>query len=184
MEPCGFLQSRFPRLCCNHSINSVDETNLGYTYGVTEDGIPFEAELWTNESGRCVTFYLPEIEAFNEVEDEPLIDAATGMRTFSTQRYLEYSMVLMEGMVDRGMIGSLSVLNTYIQLLIGYGLISYETDLLNAAGFLITDFAGNDLVALAITLEEDGMLVATTPLEWTPFIPERVDAEPMLRLVK
>lgn len=42
------LQYPFP--CCNH-VNDITEYNAGYTRGVLNDNIPFEAEVFANNDG-------------------------------------------------------------------------------------------------------------------------------------
>ncbi len=178
------IQSRFPLLCCNHNINDVEENNYGYAYGVTIEQIPFEAEIWSMGDSTNVTFYLPEIKEFNDVNDDPLIKQTTTIKTFHAEHELERSTVLMTGMVDRGTIDSLSVLEAYTQLLIDSQLIEYKTDMLNAAGFLLTDFAGNDVIAISITIEEDGNILAMTPLSWIPFLPEKEHRKSKFCIIK
>lgn len=183
-ERPGYFQSRFPMIFCNHSISDVSKNNLGYTYGVTVDQIPFEAELWKTDNSRSVTFYLPEIKEFNDLYGEPLIDQSTGTQSFHFSKTVSGCMVLMTGMVDRGMIDSLAVLDSYTELLVESGLINFPTNMLNAAGFLLTDIAGNDLVGIAITLEEDGDVFAETSLSWISFWSKNENRTSAIRRIK
>lgn len=182
----GFMQSRYPLIRCNHSLSNIDSDNYGYAYGVTKDQIPFEAELWYghNPESTNVTFYLPEIMEFEEVEDKPLINQTTGTRTFCTEVQRQYGMALCVGMVDKGMIESLSLLDTYIELLVDSELIAFSSNVLNGAAWRYTDFDGNDIVAVNITLLEDDELMAITPLDWIRFIPESELPRPKLYIVK
>lgn len=181
----GYLQSRYPLLVCNHSLKEITEDNYGYCYGVTSDQIPFEAELWYEHKPETknITIYMPEIMEFNEIEDEPLINASTGTRTFNYEVQRHYSMALCDGMVDNGSIESLSLLNTYVELFIDYGMIEYTTDVYNASASRLVDFAGNDIVAITITLEEGGEEMSSTPLIFTPFIESR-SRQPKLRIME
>ena len=181
----GYLQSRYPLLVCNHSLKGVTEDNYGYCYGVTSDQIPFEADLWYehNPETKNISIYRPEIMEFNDVEDEPLINESTGTRTFNYEVQRHYNMALCDGMVDNGSIESLSLLNTYVELLIDYGMIEYATNVYNASASRLVDFAGNDTVAITITLEEDGEVMSSTPLMFTPFIESR-SGHPKLRIME
>ncbi len=172
----GYLQSRYPLLSCNHSLKDITEDNYGYCFGVTSDQIPFEAELWYDHDPETknVTIYMPEIVEFNEIEGEPLINATTGTRAFNYDVERHYSMALCDGMVDNGSIESLSLLNTYIELFIDYGMIEYSSNVYNASASRLVDFAGNDIVGISITLEEAGEVMASTSLIFTPFI-ERIN---------
>ena len=92
-------------------------------------------------------------------------------------------MALCDGMVDNGSIESLSLLNTYVELLIDYGMIEYATNVYNASASRLVDFSGNDIVAITITLEEDGEVMSSTPLIFTPFIENR-SGHPKLRIME
>ncbi|MCR4892750.1 MAG: hypothetical protein K5989_11290 [Lachnospiraceae bacterium] len=186
IEITGFMQSRYPLLHCNHSLENIDSDNYGYAFGVTKDQIPFEAELWYGHDPEStnVTFYLPEIAEFDEVEDEPLINATTGTRTFSTEVQRKYGMALCVGMVEDGIIDSLSLLNTYIELLLDSELIAFSSNMLNGAAWRYIDLDGNDIVAVNVTLLENDDLMALTPLDWIKFIPERINKKPLFRVVK
>ena len=180
----GYLQSRYPLLSCNHSLKDITEDNFGYCFGVTSDQIPFEAELWYdhNPETKNVTIYMPEIVEFNEIEGGPLINATTGTRAFNYDVQRHYSMALCDGMVDNGSIESLCLLNTYIELLIDYGMIEYSSNVYNASASRLVDFAGNDIVSISITLEEAGEVMASTSLIFTPFI-ERIN-RPKLHVIE
>lgn len=45
---------------CNHSV-SINQNNIGYTQGILDGGIPFEAELWNNANGQSLSVVMPEI---------------------------------------------------------------------------------------------------------------------------
>ncbi len=182
-EPAGHLQSRFPFLACNHSFEKADKYNYGYTYGVTGDEIPFEAELWEDNGYLNITFYMPEIEEFNELEEEPLLDESSGADVYRREEKRNYNMILVDNMIDRGMIGSVTVLNAYVELLIESTLVSFRTDMLNGAGMLLTDLAGNDIVALIVTIEDHGEKIADTPLDFLPFHPDEKVKRKNFRLV-
>lgn len=171
MDRIGFYQSDYPNLCCNHSLTDISELNYGYCYGVSKDNIPFEAELWYGESPqtKVVSFYLSEIEEIDNIDEEKIIDGRTGNEVFHFNSSAEYNALLSEGMVDNGYIDSLPVLDGYVELLIDWGVISYTSTNRNGTGWRMTDFNGNDLVQISITLEEDGEVLAETPLKFIPF---------------
>ena len=185
-RPDGFIQSHYPLIHCNHSLEDIDSDNYGYAYGITKDQIPFEAELWYghNPESTNVTFYIPEIPEFDELEGEPLINATTGTGVFNYQVERQYGMALCIGMVEREQIENLTVLDTYVSLLIDSGLIAFSSNVLNGSVWRYTDFDGNNIVAINVTLLEDDELMALTPLEWIPFVPDYYNKMPKLRLVK
>ena len=44
----AYTQVIYPMPVCNHTTAEADEHNIGYIQGITDDGIPFEAEMWTD----------------------------------------------------------------------------------------------------------------------------------------
>lgn len=181
----GFMQSIYPHIRCNHSPENINDDNYGYCFGITKDSIPFEAELWYDHDPESenVTIYIPEIEELEDTEDEPLINAQTGTRTFSTEIEIHENMALCVGMVDNGQIESLSLLNTYIELLIDCGLIQFPGNVYNAAAWRYIDMDGNDIIAINVTLCEDGEVMAMTHLKFTPFT-HKADMRAKLKVVK
>ena len=165
----GFYQMKYPMPACNFSADNVDEHNLGYAKGVTKTGYPFVAELWQNEDEKNVTFYMPVIDEFMELVDKPLINKATGTKTFSYTKESKCYWILDIGLEDCGVVDDLSVLNAYVDFLRNNDLLIFVTDVLNGYGFLLKDLEGNFILGFNVTIISENGEEATTPLQWTPF---------------
>lgn len=162
-----YNQAVCPFPICNHFIG-IDKDNLGYAQGILQNGIPFEAELWNNENSRNVSFIVPEIISFEEINDTQ--DDITGIHYYEETNY--DSGVLDIGMVDEGIIDDLDITIEYIQLLKENKLISFFNEIENGAVFLRTDLEGNKLVKIIVALEENGNQMAETDLVFRAF-PDR-----------
>lgn len=171
----GYYQSKWAHVTFNFSPSNFSKENIGYAYGVTNTGHPFMAETWKYGSNQDVAFYLPVIEDFMKKEGTPLINQETQTKTFSVQAEAKGFHALCVGMVDKGFVDDLSVMNAYLVFLCKCGLLHFESNMYNGYAFLLTDNNGQDLIAITVSLVMDSKVEATTPLSWTlfPKLPKR-----------
>ena len=166
----GFYQANYPFVTYNFSQENISQENIGYSYGMTKNGIPFLAEIWEQADGdRAVAFYLPVIEDFMKLEGVPLVNETTGTETFFIRKPVKAYHALCVDMADYGMVEDLSVLFAYVTFLEECGLLTFSTDLQNAYAFLLADVMGCELIAITISLTIEGEMVAAVPLTWIPF---------------
>lgn len=164
-----FIQAKYPPINFNFSLSNLSEENIGYAYGVISDGCPFMAELWKYGNNQDVAFYLPVIDEFMKLKGKPLINKETGTKTFSYNVEVKGFHALCVGMIDNGFVDDLSVENAYVSFLCKNNLLEFEGQMYSSYAFLLTDSNGHDLIAVTISLIQDGDLVASTPLTWTHF---------------
>ena len=162
-------QKQFPPIRFNFTLNEINAGNLGFAYGIINAGIPFMAELMEVGGNRIVTFYLPLLEKIAKHSDETPAGSFSDVQNSTVQENMKLSPVLCMGMTISREIESLGVLNSYVKLLTDAKLIEFIDFVCNGTAWLLTDTAGNDLVALHISLTDDNETVAKTPLAWTPF---------------
>ena len=160
---------------CNHT-QKVDSANKGFCQGILVDGCPFEAEIWESGNVRLMGIILPQLELpERDPEEDKTSDSAEHGNVIGFHNGADYpeESVLWFGMVDHGQEEELKVIRYYIDYLKEAGLVSFPGDMENGAIFYCTDIAGNDLAKVNITLEENGEVLAETPLTFRPFWPER-----------
>ena len=166
----GYYQNRYPAIRCDFSPDDVDESNIGFAQGLTEDGIPFIAEKWDNGETVNATYYIPAIEDFDSLEGERLVDSRTGTGCFSFDVLMNnHCAVLGIGMIEAGYVDSLVVCNAYVSYLVAVGLVAFTTDYLNGSVTRLIDFDGNSIVSITVTLTEKGEELAYSDLVMIPF---------------
>lgn len=182
----GYVESSYRKIMCNYSMENIDDNNIGYSFGVTEDGVPFDAEAWQDEAGNLmVTFYLPELldeEDFSE-DDAPK-PVSEDMQVFHNQEQFIGEQALCVGMVENGAMESWELLANYVDFLIESDLVEFQTDMLNGSGIFLTDIMGNPVVAITITLMMNENVVAATDLEFIPFKTNDDDKRSKFRVIK
>ena len=151
---------------CNHSV-SINQNNIGYTQGILDGGIPFEAELWNNANGQSPSVVMPEIFIVEQMDN--ISDEYRKVVTYRNQAESMHEGVLTIGMVDCGVIDDFDLTIKYVDFLEEKGLIEFVAEMRNGTVFLNTDIEGHDLVNVTITLKEDGNFFATTPLQFRNF---------------
>ncbi len=181
MDESGYcMESYMAFPVCNHTVE-IGKENLGYTQGIMMDGVPFEAELWTNDTETCVSFILPEevLEIQDDDEEEglwleevPYEEKGVPDNTVEgielSKESADYS-VLDIGMVDRGYINEVDVIEEYVSYLEDMGLLEYTTKLRNGTLRFLTDVEGHNVVCVIISLLIDGEVQARTPLNFRAF---------------
>jgi len=142
-------ESLYHRPICNHSVNNVSPENIGYTFGVLGDGVPFEAELWEFDGIRTVSVYIPDIFAMpknfepNEKTDKPIF--------FESHCERKSAAILNIGMAIRE--PCLTDEKQYVDYLEEMGIVKYEGRVRNGGVEFFTDFEGNDIVCVHIDLD-------------------------------
>ena len=163
------FQSDFPYIQYNFSPRNIGRENIGYAHGVTIDGIPYMAEKWEIDGKVDVCFYLPVLEDLIDGMDEAEEEKCEAMAQ-SAERYdVKGGQMLCIGMVDNCVENEIPVMEAYFEYLDTVGLLEFTTQVRAAYYLLLTDINGNDVFALTVTLEEDGNVLAVTPLRWIPF---------------
>ena len=168
-QQANFYQANFPPIEFNFSISNISKENIGYAYGVISNGCPFMAELWKYGSNEDVAFYLPVNEDFMKLEGEPHINKETGTKTFAYNKEVKGFHALCVGMINNGFVDDLSVQDAYISFLCEHNLLDFAGQTRNSYAFLLTDSAGNDLIAITVSLIDEGEIIASTPLIWKQF---------------
>lgn len=59
-EYVGYYTSNYDYSACNHR-DGVTDKNIGYTKGITADGVPFETELFEREDTLMMSVAIPAI---------------------------------------------------------------------------------------------------------------------------
>ena len=155
----GYIESSYRKILCNYSLENIGVNNIGYSYGVISDGVPFDAEIWMCGKDLMVTFYFPEIFDPGDYEDD----------VPEEEDCIKGDQALSVGMEERGYIYGEDLLNLYIKYLVNAGLIKYKADKMDGFGSFYTDTMENDLVAISMPLISGGNIVAETGLDFMPF---------------
>ena len=118
-----------------------------------------------------------------KLEGKTLINNETGTKTFSTTAEVKGFHVLCVDMIDNGFVEDISVLDAYVKYLCENELLHFTSNIHNGYAFLLTDFNGQDLIAITISLVYNSEVEATTPLTWTLF-PKQHNKKRHLHIVK
>ena len=163
------FQSDFPYIQYNFSPRNIGKENIGYAHGVTIDGIPYMAEKWEIDGKVDVCFYLPVLDDLIDGLDEEEVEKCEAMEQSAECHDVKGGQMLCIGMVDNCVENEIPVMEAYFEYLDTVGLLEFTTQVRAAYYLLLTDINGNDVFALTVTLEEDGNVLAVTPLRWIPF---------------
>ena len=163
------FQSDFPYIQYNFSPRNIGKENIGYAHGVTIDGIPYMAEKWEIDGKVDVCFYLPVLDDLIDGMDEEEVEKCEAMEQSAECHDVKGGQMLCIGMVDNCVENEIPVMEAYFEYLATVGLLEFTTQVRAAYYLLLTDINGNDVFALTVTLEEDGNVLAVTPLRWIPF---------------
>ena len=163
------FQSDFPYIQYNFSPRNIGRENIGYAHGVTIDGIPYMAEKWEIDGKVDVCFYLPVLEDLIDGMDEAEEEKCEAMAQSADHYDVKGGQMLCIGMVDNCVENEIPVMEAYFEYLDTVGLLEFTTQVRAAYYLLLTDINGNDVFALTVTIEEDGNVLAVTPLRSIPF---------------
>lgn len=177
-EEVSFLEAIYAMPVCCHTSQEITKENLGYTQGILVDGIPFEAEIWSEgKEYQNLMVYLPQIEEL-EVEDDDAKDLERSKETkgesnkicdFHNEVEVIIKAVLCSNMVDREIVANFDTIANYVEYLESKGVVSFYGDMRNGFILYLTDEEGNDVVAVSISLVDNGVKLAETHLTFRKF---------------
>lgn len=161
-----FYQATSGLPICNH-VEFVSKDNLGYVQGILKNGVPFEAELWKNETSVNLSVVLPKQFDVSDKKSKPL--KKDNLMGFHNQVEDIHNGVLTIGMVDGGINTELSVTMQYVDYLKDNGLVEFVGGMENGSVFYVTDVEGKDLAYVTVTLSEQDNVFAKTLLHFIEF---------------
>lgn len=161
------IEAMYPFPICNHT-QDVGKENIGYTQGITMDGIPFEAELECGAGEKTVHIILPEIPEFYDNEDVTYIQDGKVLPFRVTATSTDYG-VLKIGMVDKQKEFTMKTLENYTYYLEKIGILNFTNQYYNGAMWALTDIEGNDLVEISVALKTKDLFYAECNLNFKPF---------------
>lgn len=168
-----FTTFNLPFPICNH-VQGVRSNNIGYVQGVLGDRIPFEAEMWKDGKTKTVAFFMPYVATgFEEIkvpEDRKSKGTKGNVVGFCSKKGFRDWAVLPIGMVEDGEEENFDLILYYAELLVDAELITFTTEVNNAYVAYYIDVAGNDLVGIYITVEDETGQLAYCPLRFRKFI--------------
>lgn len=158
-----YLQFDYPFPLCNHT-DGISDFNIGYAQGVTENGIPFEAELIKDAVETNLSIILPWcVDIFDcEADSMPefIIDAEP----------LDLNNVLTKGMIFNGRIDDTDFILGCNEFLESTGIIEFTGQYRNGYSEKYTDANGTELVRFSVTLEGNLGEVCISELDFISFI--------------
>lgn len=149
----SFYESQYPFPVCNHK--GAEENNIGYTIGVFDDGIPFEAEIWCDDGYISMGIIMPYVDCI--ISDLPQINIPSNNKLVgyhNEKRMTDFS-VLCVGMVEEGYEENLTVVQEYVEYLCEKNVVEFCSNMMNGTVEYLTDRLGNSLVNVIITLGDE-----------------------------
>lgn len=160
-----FYESDYELPKLNHHLN-VGEENIGWTWGVMANGVPFEAELWVKNGEVNISVFLPEIILKVEYEDP---DQTSHDVTILPGKLKEGCGILKVGLMDRGYVTDYDTVITYVDFLEEYELIEFYGGERNGKIHRFCDKEGNETVEVMVALNTEEGFIGETPLVFRPF---------------
>ena len=186
MDPSAARQYEAP--VCNH-VAGLTEKNKGYTQDFTYDGIPFEAEIWTN--GRretCMSVVLPDlyfageqVEARRALPEDGDVELGSHRYAYRLDDTQTNFGVLTRRMTFLGAEKSYAVILDYLTFLEDNDLVRFPGDAKNGYVAYHLDREGNRVAEVIITLKAKDCHAATQ-LRFTPFRSRRA-ASPTVKTI-
>ena len=171
-----YYKSEFDYPVCNHVLE-VDSSNIGYTLGITHDGVPFEAELWKDSEEILLQVILPKI--FDRAIDKNGRDVVLqhkndSIACFNSEAVKQSNSVLAVGMIDDGYEENIDQIEEYLVFLEEKGIISFVSDMRNGGIYYLIDSNGKNLVGVIVSLRINNMEQASTTLEFRKFFMDKL----------
>lgn len=166
-EENTFCESKYPMPICNHT-KCVRVENIGYTQAIAADGTPFEAELTSVPNENTVHIISPEIPEFYDERDIDYTQNEALIGYKAETKHIDYG-ILKIGMADRELDSTFYTLQNYLDYFVNIGILNFPDNYYNGAIWWLTDIEGNDLVDIAVTLDENDFLFAECNLNFKPF---------------
>lgn len=151
---------------CNHT-QCVSEDNLGFVQGIIKEGIPFEAELWKNETSVNISVVLPKQFEPSQNKNNPLI--SDNLMGFRQHVRIFHNGILTIGMVDDGFEEDYNVIIQYVDYLKDNALVEFIGNMENGLVLYATDVEGKSVAYVTVTLSEQGERFAETTLCFMDF---------------
>lgn len=168
----GYYTTNYEFPSCNHTVG-VESENIGYTRGITDSGVPFEAEMISDEDSLLLVVIMPDI--FKGYEKQVKKENKSNLISFTYSVDSWDDSVLDIGMVDGGEVKNEELVHAYVEYLENCEIISFASNLLNGAVMRRVDNLGNDLVKIIVTMTEVDDVWAYTDLDFKPFIDKAVN---------
>lgn len=165
----GYYETKYDFPVCNHKEHITDD-NIGYAVGITSDGVPFEAEIYTAGETMSINVIMPSIfdsdEDDTDIED---VDDNGNVLGFRNTFEIKDNGILDIGMVDDGEEDYDEVVKKYVGFLEKAEIISFASNILNGTVEYRVDILGNDLAKISVTLKEGDDFWAYTDLDFRSF---------------
>lgn len=153
-----------PMPVCNMT-KLLDMKNVGYAQGIMEDGMPFVAELYFEDSGSlAMSIVLPEMPQY--ISDRSFFASASSPDFIMEG---QDNGILIIGMTYNERDDSFEELMYYTHYLEDMGVVEFATRVMEGSLEALIDLQGNHVVCDRITLVEDGTILAKTNLRFMPF---------------
>lgn len=142
-----YFEAEYEMTGLNHRVG-IRDSNLGWTRGIFEDGVPFEAELWEEDEDLNLCVIIPEIF---EIEEKKKWIPEQGLKKTEGVFHMDKS-VLKIGTTDLGDVDDIDVVIQYVEYLEMFEVVSFLDNYRNGAIRLLQDSEGNNLVSIIIGL--------------------------------
>lgn len=177
-----YVTANAPYPCCNHT-EDIGEENLGYAQGITNDGIPFEAELWETEAdGKNLSIVMADLPALyteayedylkygmkEETAEERLASQPGNNTTHTDASVLTIGMIMEEDDLPTEITAAVTA---YMETV---GLVRFPGRCSNGAVRFFIDMNGNRVIQNIINLDSAfSEAEAETDLVFKPFIEKK-----------
>ena len=165
-DKMGYYEAKYDFPLCNHR-EELSKKNIGYSIGITEGGVPFEAEIFEHEDEMTLSVIIPSIFDSNPV-DLPEMEESNILYFRDSFPTHDYG-ILDIGMVDDGEEDELDVTQKNVDFLVDNGIITFASNYWNGTVEYRVDELGNDLTKILITLKKGDEFWAYTDLDFRPF---------------
>lgn len=159
----GYFTTKYEMPVCNH-VDGVEKENIGYAQGITDSGVPFEAEFISEDDCLTLAVIMPAIfdSAVMKKENSNLVGFSYDVESWDGS-------VLDFGMVDKGIEEDEALVHRYVDFLVECGIITFSSNIMNGMVMNRVDILGHDLVKILITMTEGDEYWAYTDLQLQPF---------------
>lgn len=163
-----YFEAEYEMAGLNHRVGICD-SNLGWTRGIFEDGVPFEAELWSEDEELNLCVIVPEIF---RIEKSKKVTFEQNVGEIKDGFCIDKS-VLKIGTTDCGYVDDMNVVIQYVEYLETFEVVSFLDNYRNGAIRLLQDPEGNDLVCIVIGLNIGDEVCAECLLNFREFYNEK-----------
>ena len=163
-----YFEAEYEMAGLNHRVGICD-ANLGWTRGIFEDGVPFEAELWEEDNDLNLCVIIPEVF---EIGEKKKRICEQGLKKTEGVFYMDKS-VLKIGTTDLGDVDDIDVVIQYVEYLETFEVVSFLDNYRNGAIRLLQDSEGNNLVSIIIGLNIGDEVCAECSLNFRGFCDEK-----------